>query len=53
MDRLAQLQHWRARPRPLIPQLVEQQRNRFLDRWKEAMALTDGATLPRLRRIGR
>ena len=31
---------------PLIPQLVEQQRQRFLDRWKEAMALTDGATLP-------
>jgi len=31
---------------PLIPELVEQQRNRFLDRWKEAMALTDGATLP-------
>ena len=31
---------------PLIPQLVEQNRQRFLARWKEAMALTDGATLP-------
>ena len=31
---------------PLVPQLVEQQRQRFLERWKEAMALTDGATLP-------
>ena len=31
---------------PLVPQLVEQQRARFLERWKDAMALTDGATLP-------
>jgi len=31
---------------PLVPQLVEQQRQRFLERWKEAMELTDGATLP-------
>ncbi len=31
---------------PLVPQLVEQQRSRFLERWKEAMALADGATLP-------
>ncbi len=31
---------------PLVPQLVAQQRQRFLDRWQEAMALTDGATLP-------
>jgi uncharacterized protein (TIGR00255 family) len=31
---------------PLVPKLVEQQRLRFMERWKEAMALTDGATLP-------
>ncbi len=31
---------------PLVPKLVEQQRARFLERWKEAMALADGATLP-------
>ncbi|QHI97821.1 YicC family protein [Xylophilus rhododendri] len=31
---------------PLVPQLVEQQRQRFLERWTEAMALTEGATLP-------
>ena len=31
---------------PLVPQLVEQQRQRFLDRWKEAMALADGTHLP-------
>ena len=28
---------------PLVPQLVEQQRTRFLERWKEAMALGTGA----------
>jgi guanylate kinase len=33
---------------PLVPQLVEQQRTRFLERWKEAMGLTEGTggTLP-------
>ena len=31
---------------PLIPQLVEQNRQRFLTRWKEAMALTDNAVPP-------
>jgi len=31
---------------PLVPQLVEQQRARFLERWKEAMALADGNHLP-------
>ena len=31
---------------PLVPQLVEQQRQRFLDRWKDAMALADGNHLP-------
>jgi uncharacterized protein (TIGR00255 family) len=35
---------------PLIPQLVEQQRLRFMERWKEAMALTDGSTLPDMAR---
>ena len=25
---------------PLVPQLVEQQRTRFLERWQEAMGLT-------------
>jgi uncharacterized protein (TIGR00255 family) len=31
---------------PLLPKLVEQQRTRFLERWKEAMALADGAVAP-------
>jgi uncharacterized protein (TIGR00255 family) len=46
VDRVSQLRALARQAAPLVPQLVEQQRNRFLDRWKEAMALTDGATLP-------
>jgi uncharacterized protein (TIGR00255 family) len=45
-DRLAQLRQLARQAAPLIPQLVEQQRTRFLERWKEAMALAEGATLP-------
>ena len=45
-ERLAQLRALAAQATPLVPQLVEQQRQRFLERWKEAMALTEGATLP-------
>ncbi|MCY7308067.1 MAG: YicC family protein [Rhodoferax sp.] len=30
---------------PLVPQLVAQQRQRFLERWNEALALTPGAVL--------
>jgi len=46
---LGHLQQLRAlvqQAQPLVPQLVEQQRTRFLDRWKEAMALADGAAVP-------
>ena len=46
LDRTAQLRALTAVAVPLIPKLVEQQRTRFLDRWKEAMALSDGSTLP-------
>lgn len=45
-DRLAQLAALADQAAPLVPQLVAQQRQRFLERWKEAMALADGATLP-------
>jgi uncharacterized protein (TIGR00255 family) len=45
-DHLSQLRALAQQAVPLIPQLVEQNRQRFLTRWKEAMALTDGATLP-------
>ena len=45
-DRVAQLRTLAQQAGPLVPQLVEQQRQRFLDRWKEAMALAPGATGP-------
>jgi uncharacterized protein (TIGR00255 family) len=43
---LEQLRALALQAEPLVPQLVAQQRQRFLDRWTEAMALTDGSTLP-------
>ena len=43
---IAQLQQLAAQDEPLVPQLVEQQRQRFLERWKDAMALADGQALP-------
>ncbi len=43
---IAQLQQLAAQAEPLVPKLVEQQRQRFLERWKDAMALADGQTLP-------
>ena len=46
VERIAQLRELEAKAVPLVPQLVSQQRQRFMDRWQEAMALTDGATLP-------
>ena len=45
-DRLAQLRALAQQAGPLVPQLVEQQRQRFVERWKEAMALADGAAAP-------
>ena len=43
---IAQLQQLAEQAEPLVPQLVEQQRQRFLERWKDAMALADGQALP-------
>ena len=45
-NHIQQLRALAEMAKPLVPQLVEQQRQRFLDRWKEAMALADGASLP-------
>jgi uncharacterized protein (TIGR00255 family) len=45
-DHVSQIRTLVQQAIPLVPQLVAQQRQRFLDRWKEAMALTEGATLP-------
>ncbi|MDW5442637.1 YicC/YloC family endoribonuclease [Polaromonas sp. SM01] len=42
----AQLRVLAASAVPMVPKLVEQQKTRFMARWKEAMALSDGSTLP-------
>ena len=44
-DHLTQLRALATQALPLVPQLVEQQRTRFLERWQEAMGLS-GGTLP-------
>ncbi len=45
LDRLGQLRKLAQNAQPLIPQLVAQQRQRFIDRWNEALgAGTSGAT---------
>jgi uncharacterized protein (TIGR00255 family) len=46
LERIGQLRALAQQAVPLVPQLVEQQRLRFMERWKEAMALTEGATAP-------
>lgn len=45
-ERLAQLRTLAAQAQPLVPQLVAQQRQRFMERWHEAMALTEGQIAP-------
>lgn len=46
VDRVKQLRTLAAQAVPLVPQLVEQQRQRFLERWQEAMGLTEGQVAP-------
>jgi uncharacterized protein (TIGR00255 family) len=46
LERIGQLRALAGQAGPLVPQLVAQQRQRFLDRWQEAMALTEGTVLP-------
>jgi uncharacterized protein (TIGR00255 family) len=46
LDRIGQLRRLTGQAEPLVPELVTQQRQRFMERWREAMALADGATLP-------
>ncbi len=45
-DRTAQLRALSVQVVPLVPKLVEQQKAKFLERFKEAMALADGAVMP-------
>ena len=46
LDRTTQLRALSTQATPLVPQLVELQKTRFLERFKEAMALADGAAMP-------
>jgi len=39
LDRIAQLKSLTAKVTPIVPQLVEQQRLKFLERWREALGL--------------
>jgi len=46
LERITQLRHLAGQAQPLVPQLVAQQRQRFMERWQEAMALGETAVLP-------
>jgi uncharacterized protein (TIGR00255 family) len=45
-ERIQQLRTLAAQAEPLVPQLVAQQRQRFMDRWRDAMGLVEGGLLP-------
>ncbi len=46
LERLTQLRELAEQAVPLVPKLVEQQRQRFVERWKEAMSLGEGSIPP-------
>ena len=46
LDRTIQLRALAASATPMVPKLVEQQKTRFLERWKEALSLGSNAVLP-------
>jgi uncharacterized protein (TIGR00255 family) len=46
LEHIAQLKDLSQKAVPLVPQLVAQQRQRFIERWQEAMALNEGTALP-------
>lgn len=48
LDRVSQLRALAKQAGPLVPQLVEQQRQRFMERWKEAMGLAEGSVAPEM-----
>ncbi|WP_156454446.1 YicC/YloC family endoribonuclease [Lampropedia cohaerens] len=43
LEKVDALREWVAKAAPLVPRLVEQQRERFLERWKEALASASDA----------
>jgi len=48
LDRTAQLRALANLAVPMVPRLVEQQKARFLERWREAMALDGTTSLPEM-----
>ena len=46
LERTIELRMLAQQAAPLVPKLVEQQKQRFLERFKDAMALADGKALP-------
>ena len=46
LDHIAQLRSLAQRAEPLVPQVVEQQRLRFVEKWREAMAVSTGGVTP-------
>jgi uncharacterized protein (TIGR00255 family) len=46
LERIEQLRSLAAQAVPLVPKLVAQQRQRFMERWNEAMALGEGSIAP-------
>jgi uncharacterized protein (TIGR00255 family) len=46
LEHIQQLRRLAGQATPLVPQLVAQQRQRFMERWAEAMALGEGNALP-------
>ena len=48
LDRTAQLRALAVLAAPMVPRLVEQQKARFLERWKEALALGASQVLPEI-----
>lgn len=48
LDRTAKLRTLAGLAVPMVPKLVEQQKSRFLERWKEALALGVSSVLPEI-----
>ena len=48
LDRTAQLRSLAESAVPMVPKLVEQQKTRFLERWKEALAVGSSSVLPEI-----
>ena len=48
LDRTARLRVLAESAVPMVPRLVEQQKTRFLERWREALALGNNSVLPEI-----